>query len=309
MTHYLMQDDKPTAIILTKNPKTNSLDELKSYRDNSIYLNKGDEFQIKLFNPLREKVGVQIGVNGDKSEGLLVLNPGEEMTLDRFIDDNSKMLFDTYTYNADNPSAQNAVALNGIIDIDFFREIKKRPRTINKSNTNSNSSGYYNTDGTYTTSDSVYLSSNILGIDTFTSPDVSVSEGDKSICARPNGYLDGVLQSFDSVNTNSRVYEESTYTSNFNNISPASFSDDTKSLNSQKETGRVERGDESNQNFTEVNYNFETFAFHNVTYNLKPISERKIISQEKIRNYCTSCSYRIRNDKWIYCPKCGNLLN
>ena len=28
----------------------------------------------------------------------------------------------------------------------------------------------------------------------------------------------------------------------------------------------------------------------------------------EIREYCTSCGYRLRNGKWNYCPKCGNKI-
>ena len=144
MTHYRMRDDMPSAIILAKNPRTSSLDELKSYQGNTIYLNNGDEFQIRLFNPLREKIGVQIGMNGDLSQSLLVLNPGEDVTLDRFLDDKSKMLFETYVYDASNPSAANAVAENGNIQVNFFKE-KKRIQVNSSRRLKSSSRGFDDT--------------------------------------------------------------------------------------------------------------------------------------------------------------------
>ena len=156
MTHYRMQDNMPSAIILAKNPRTSSLDELKSYQSNTIYLNNGDEFQIRLFNPLREKIGVQIGMNGDLSQSLLVLNPGEDVTLDRFLDDKSKMLFETYVYDASNKAAANAVAENGNIQVNFFKEKKKHlPHYTNsrimKSSSRGISGQQVNSSGSYDT--------------------------------------------------------------------------------------------------------------------------------------------------------------
>ena len=122
MSHYRMQDDMPSAIILAKNPRTSSLDELKSYNENTVYLNNGNEFSIRLFNPTTNKIGVQIDLNGSVSKSYLVLNPGQDVTLNRFIDDNRKMVFETYTYDSSNPSAEKAIVNNGNITVSFFYE-------------------------------------------------------------------------------------------------------------------------------------------------------------------------------------------
>ena len=100
MTHYRMQDGVPVGIVLAKNPKTGSLDELKTYNENVIYLNDGNEFQIRLFNPLQQRIGVLISINGESSNSYLVLNPGQDVTIDRFIDAQKKMVFETYQYDS-----------------------------------------------------------------------------------------------------------------------------------------------------------------------------------------------------------------
>lgn len=270
MTHYRMQDSAPSAIILAKNPRTSSLDELRTYQGNTIYLNNGDEFQIRLFNPLREKIGVQIGINGDLSESLLVLNPGEDVTLDRFLDDKSKMLFETYTYDANNKAAANAVAENGIVNVNFFKEKKVHRLNINKS-----SRGIYDGYGHF-----------------------------KGMGTTFN------LDSFDdsTFTTNNVFYSQSL--ENDNNFTLCSSSLDFASdtvPEVKKETGRVEKGNESIQNFNEVQVEFETFSFHQITYYLKPTSERgSTVTETKVREYCPNCAYRIRNIRWNFCPKCGN---
>ena len=77
MTHYRMQDGMPSAIILAKNPRTSSLDELRTYNEN-------DE-QVKAVNENMQQVSraskiigtaVKDG-NGDNLGDIkeLVLNP------------------------------------------------------------------------------------------------------------------------------------------------------------------------------------------------------------------------------------------
>jgi hypothetical protein len=122
MTHYRLTDSMPSAIILARNPRSSSLDELKTYQGNDIFLNNGDEFQIRLFNPLSTKIGAQVSINGKESNHLLVLNPGEDVVVDRFIDEQRRMIFETYQYDESNAAARAAVANNGIIDLKFFKE-------------------------------------------------------------------------------------------------------------------------------------------------------------------------------------------
>jgi ribosomal protein L44E len=73
------------------------------------------------------------------------------------------------------------------------------------------------------------------------------------------------------------------------------------------ETGRVEKGDDSNQDFQEIDLDFETLPFHTITYFLKPQST-KPVNMSEVRNYCTECGYRIRKSHWSFCPKCGGEL-
>lgn len=263
MTHYRLSDSMPSAIILARNPRTSSLDELKTYQENDIFLNNGDEFQVRLFNPLREKIGAQLSINGKLSNRLLVLNPGETADIDRFIDEKRRMMFETYKYDDNNPAAKNAIANNGLIEIKFFKEFQPYYYNLTTSTFNlGNTTGapYYGNNTTLTSS-SVFNCSTSLD---FNSPGVPLQEVDRSV-------------------KSSRKLSKSKL----------------------KETGIVSKGEESNQEFKSVNIQFESFPFHTISYKLKPMSEKNSYSTE-VRDYCTSCGYRIRNDKWMYCPKCGN---
>ncbi len=260
MTHYRLSDSMPSAIILARNSRTSSLDELKTYQGNDIFLNNGNEFQIRLFNPLKEKIGAQISINGKLSNHLLVLNPGEVANIDRFVDEKRRMIFETYKYDDNNPAAREAVANNGSIEIKFFKEYQPI---------------YYNSSTIYTSS-----SNNNIVYDFGTT-------------------TTGGVNSVFCCNTSSLDFASTGV--------PLKEVDKSKKLfkSSLKETGIVSKGEKSNQEFKSVDIQFETFPFYTISYKLKPMSEKNSYSTE-VRDYCTNCGYRIRNDKWMYCPKCGN---
>ena len=78
----------------------------------------------------------------------------------------------------------------------------------------------------------------------------------------------------------------------------------TTALYSNKiETGRVERGSESKQNFTHVNESFNYFTSHVINYKILPLS-RKLVTKDDIRHYCTECGTQIKKN-YKFCPSCG----
>lgn len=250
MTHYRLTDSTPSAIILARNPRTSSLDELKFYTGNNIFLNNGDEFQIKLFNPLREKIGVQIGFNGQISKGMLVLNPGEDVIVDRFIDDKRKMLFETYKYDKNNESAKNAVANNGIVEIKFFKEFIYTPPVITYGSFN----GTFNMSGSHTNSSGYSTLTNTNGMSNYTT-NIS-SNGNKGGKGGKNKgkQMNSTFTSIDNVNKNSRIYDEKTFLSCDLNFASESergldFSNFSDHIEERIETGRIEKGEQSDQDF------------------------------------------------------------
>ena len=252
MAHYRLSDRMPSAIVTVDGS------EKKIYEGNTIYLNKGDNFEFRFFNPLQEKIGVEIIFNGQKkNDGYLVLNPGQDISLDRFLDDKRKMSFDAYYINANDPSAVEAAALNGLVDINFYKE--------NYGYTPFGGSGlphFKSTSRTYSSSG-------------FRSPGV---------------YTTHVDHTWSPVT-------ESTTTSGGN-----------ITLDNLSETGRVEKGEVSNQNLNEVNMDFDPTPFHSIHYQLKPTSTRGYTTATEIRNYCPQCGYRLRKSSWRFCPKCGEKL-
>lgn len=311
MGHYRLSDSMPSAIILAKNPRSGSLDELKTYQENQIFLNNKDEFQIRLFNPLSEKIGVSIELNGKLPSGLLILNPGQDIIVDRFIDDKKKMIFETYQYDASNPSAEKAVAKNGVINLRFFKEYT--PPIYNAYNygtlhisggtftggyatlTNTNGMGSCTTQG-LTNINSTFTSNSS---NNFNSPGVYCCDSDLSFV---DDFKDYVAENIEDSIDYSDYVKQSSGSKSRGIMKGKQMSKDFK-----KETGRVEKGQASNQNFDQVNAQFETYPFYVVSYQLKPNSEKNTLLTE-VREYCTSCGFRLRNKNWSYCPKCGEKL-
>jgi len=291
MTHHRMLDRAPSVMI------TSNQNELKLYQDNTVYLNDGDNFELRFFNPLQEKIGVEIVFNGiRKGDGYLVLNPGQDLTLDRFLDEQRKMLFETYTVDGNSQEAIEAIQKNGIITFNFYKQYYNNFNNANNINVNynfpnnfpNNYTGNYPLNSVYTTSNSnsrmyskgVQGSNGLSGLSgtlgtntTFTSPGVPFLESDMSFCS-----------------------------SNTNNLFSSSVT--TNSL----ETGRVEKGEASSQKLKNVNLQFCSSSFHSVEYKILPYSAMNKTSNE-VRQYCSSCGYRLRKQTWSFCPKCGEKLD
>lgn len=70
-----------------------------------------------------------------------------------------------------------------------------------------------------------------------------------------------------------------------------------------KETGKIEKGDVSDQGFETVNKDFESNYFKRELIQILPVSEQVKYKQD-FRLYCSGCGKKTKkNDK--YCSKCG----
>ena len=271
MTHYLLDSRDPHAII------TCNKQELKLYQGNYYYLNNGDNFEIHLFNPMQSKIGAEIIFNGiKKSNRILVINPGQDVILDRFVDEQRKMVYETYEVNGNSESVQKAIENNGLIEIKFYKEKQQvQFRGLPHFTSTPVLNSYSRTYDTHKLKRSA-------------SP--NYKSATKSFCGSGPEYSDTQSQ-------NINLFQSQT---SFDSLS---LSDADETI----ETGRVEKGETSDQYFSEVQVEFETFAFKSVTYKLLPISQKSYDSKE-IRLYCTECRFRIRKDSWKFCPKCGNKI-
>jgi hypothetical protein len=78
---------------------------------------------------------------------------------------------------------------------------------------------------------------------------------------------------------------------------------------SSMETGRVEKGEESNQEFQMVYGDFDNIAMQSVEYKILPLSQKPITKTDvaNIKRYCHECGSKTKV-KYKFCPVCGEKL-
>lgn len=267
---------------------------LKIYSDKNVFLKDKEEFQIELFNPTTKVKGVKILINGNPiSASLLVIKPGERVYLERYIDDNKKFLFETYQVE-NSMEVKEAIKNNGNLRIEFYDEKEKTSLlTSGSSITYVNpyyvglGSPYYGTVTTPGLSGCIGTNgaSGIIGGSSMTTATYSCSNNTSS------AYFNAFNLNEDSNSVTSLSSDEST------NVS------DTKSI----ETGRIEKGSTSNQNFDDYYGDFQSYSSSSIEYKLLPESAKPIEVKE-IRNYCGNCRTRIKKASWNFCVQCGEEL-
>ncbi len=71
------------------------------------------------------------------------------------------------------------------------------------------------------------------------------------------------------------------------------------------ETGRVEKGSDSDQKITTVSKQFEYFAFHTIECKLLPISQKiNTVGEIQVKRYCTNCGAKLGKGH-KFCSSCG----
>lgn len=246
---------------------TKKKSRLKIYNETTVFLNDGENFEFELYNPKQIPVLVKIRLNGEYiSNSGIVLKPGQRVFLERFLDTNNKFEFSTYKVK-NTPQNQSAIDLNGEVVVEFYDE----QRITN--NLFLCSGGF----GTTTISTgSPYWGGNI----SYTTNNATI-----------NGTAASSLNLYSSLTTPQGP-----------NV--RSFSKENKK--SKIETGRVEKGEKSEQTFTNSYQTFNNYTFKTVFYKILPISTKNT-TVEEIRQYCTECGTKIKKN-YAFCPTCGNKL-
>jgi len=247
---------KPCVAQITK--KKNRLKVYPSSKD-QVYLNDGDEFEIELFNPKTSPVLAKISINGKRiSERGIILNPGQRVFLERFLDSPEKFKFSTYKVN-NSQEVKEAIANNGLVKIEFYDE---------------------------------YSAFSTSGITWVTNPYIY-------------GNTTGGWSNSTTTSTfyNSNISYTSSVAGSLSTSSPDFFRNANKRSDSI-ETGRIESGSKSDQDFKDANGNFNSWPCNVIEYQILPASQKNVEAKE-IRSYCTECGTRNRQD-WKFCPTCGN---
>ena len=264
--NYATQVGKPTAHLTKKKSR------LKVYNDHIVFLNDKDNFEFEIHNPTNKTVLFKINLNGSYiSTSGVVLRPGQRVFLERFLDSTNKFEFSTYEVN-DTPENRSAIDLNGDVKIEFYNE--KEPSINNLM---------------YLGNSTIYGGQN--------SGDYIPRYGTTTV----------TTQNLSNVTYTSSVIPD-TFRSKFDTSKtllsgkPNSLKKKSKSV----ETGRVEKGEQSNQNFTNSYEQFNYNVFHEINFKIQPLSAKNK-TKEDIRQYCTECGTKMKSN-YKFCPSCGNKL-
>lgn len=253
--------NEPCAWIVSTNDRGR-----KSIKNNNrVYLKDKEGFEIELYNPLTDSVLADIKVNGSSvSKSGLVIRPGERFYLDCFVDDKKKFVFNTYEVE-DIDQSKEAIQKNGTVEVYFYKE-----DTINLKNWRDLfqpiiEKHYYPVYYPYyqprwypsvwygTTTGGVTLT-NTIGT---TTTNISLNNS--------GGTSNAYYSSSDLGNM--------TFTSNYSD-------DNIGSINTKIETGRVEKGESSNQQFVSVEMDFQKYHISAVAYQILPESQKPVETKE-----------------------------
>jgi DNA-directed RNA polymerase subunit M/transcription elongation factor TFIIS len=271
--YYQQTDDKPCAYI-TKNKQ-----RIKQFGQN-VYLKDGSEFEIELYNPSRKTVLSKIKINGEFiNGGGIILRPGERVFLERYIDVPRKFKFETYTVDPTNET-MNAIANNGNVEILFYNE-QEIIATLTYPNITYGSTTYPNT--------------------TYASTTNTVSR---------NMSLDESLNIFHNTSLSNSGLNLTSFS---NNATPRSSKYEKREKPERRlksksvETGRVEKGSSSDQEFKTVSKNFNSCVVSTSVWKILPESQKPVEKSDLI-NKCPKCSTKLKKSSWKFCPECGNQL-
>ena len=258
---------------------TKGKQRLKQHVD-TVYLKNGDEFEIELYNPTKNKVLAKIELNGNSIGSGIILRPGERVFLERYLDEAKKFLFETYVVNGNNEEVQQAIANNGDVCVKFYNEMVL-------SGTVTYTNPLVLNGGTYTTH-------NTLGTTTFTTTSTGTFDATRSI------YTSGINN---NLFYNQSLEHDGVACEDSLEDMPRSTKKATSPLR-HIETGRVEKGSESNQSFTYDNSQFYSYSNKIDVWNIKPSSTKPVVREELV-TYCTECGSRKKKDTHKFCPHCG----
>ena len=235
-----------------------------------VYLENGQEFQIQLFNPHNFTIGAEIFINDEKFSNLLVLKPGERIWLERYLDVKKKFKFSTYEVEGNNKDVQEAIKDNGNIEVKFYKESRNKE--------------YYPSVTVY--NNWVNKNDNI----TYPSP----------------------INVFYTISNDLTTGNYCNYTSKTSSFCTGLNTDYASSMSSSGEmiceTGRIETGSQSTQEFNNVNIDFEYFPFVTEKIKLLPISQKPFTPNDLHKIYCPECGRKLKLT-YKFCPFCGSKID
>ena len=263
--HYSSETTYPNVYIAVRKNR------IKIYNSHDVFMNHGDEFELEFDNTSRSTWLAKIKLNGEwVSESGLVLRPGEHVYLDTpdlDLQDKGKFTFSTYQIES---GRSHLVSENGLVEVFFYKKVQLSPHWLNTRITTWIDPPY-TYPPFYTTGGSVRSSGDHIY---FNSSNANFNDGSVSYCS-----------TMDSHEISKQI-------------------SDAISSKGTEETGRVESGKESNQDFHSVNEEFNSWHDHVVEYHILPVSKKSRTIQD-VKQYCGECGRRRRKNE-NFCPSCGS---
>ena len=257
---------------------------LKEFLVNSqrtVYMNNGSEFQIQIFNPYTYSISASISINGVDMPNQLVIKPGQRVWLERYLNEARKFLFETYEVNGESKQVENAIKYNGVIEIKFYKEKNQNNIYIASASIPSTTWTYFN--------DCLNIPTDVSS-NTYSSNALTATLGADNL-SMPSAKL---CSSFVANNVSDSIKYTSTKSAS------------TRSMTKSKsiETGRIEKGNYSNQKFQTVYNDFEYLPFTTEAIHILPQSAKPVYVNDLKKIYCTNCGRKL-NNKFKFCPYCG----
>ena len=245
---------------------TKKKSRLKVYNGHIVFLNDKDNFEFELHNPKQKSVLVKVKLNGEYISTSGVVLKPGQRVFLERFLDSNNK-FEFSTYEVNNTSEnRSAIDLNGDVRIEFYDEITSRNNFALPSKT-------------------IYGNGIVYGgINTVNVP-----------------YYGTTLSTTGGIGT-------TTSTAFYSSTSTLTSSVDLNIPRTKKsiETGRVEKGDKSKQNFTNSYEDFNYYTCHEIGFKILPLSTKNKTTQD-IRQYCTECGTKTKTN-FKFCPSCGNKL-
>ena len=289
----------PTAFV------TKGRQRVKQYDNTSVYLNNGDEFEIELFNPTSNKVMAKIDLNGISIGPGVVLRPGERVFLERYLNEARKFLFETYEVDGNNGDVQRAIANNGDVAIKFYCETPPPIPYVSPSVwtttywppiTYPTYQYYSHTTGA--------VQGSAMGQTTFTSSANNAGTKIHNLTGKLKGSRKLSKMSNFSDDFAGGQGETMAFASASADFAPQMDLEAPAAPTKSMETGRIEKGSNSNQSFGYDHSTFNTFWTWKTEWKILPMSQKPIMREDLVI-YCPNCQAKRRKESHRFCPICG----
>lgn len=282
----------PTAFV------TKGRQRVKQYDNTTVYLNNGEEFEIELFNPTSDKVMAKIDLNGVSIGPGVVLRPGERVFLERYLNEAKKFLFETYEVDGNDPNVQGAIAQNGSVSVKFYNEeIPFVPYV-------SPTVWTYTSWPTYTPFGGIYHSTGGTVYGTITGQGFGQSAPTSFSSTKGRKMGKSVSNDQKFMLYSASIGSERCFDYSDGNTDMTAFAGGASMEAEKIETGRIEKGDNSNQSFGYDHSKFNVFWSWKTEWKILPMSQ-KPRTREDLVVYCPNCQAKRRKESHRFCPICG----